>query len=151
MLIGVRLRSGVLRVDGEAVPEGCRVEVMMDASFFRQVLELGQVVGSEVVGELVLNPETLDIALLLHAHGGGDDDGVQRDLLEVPGEGGVFYLFPVVGNGLLLRGWIAGVGAGCGVGRRYSPWPVWHFCGTVVATHLSRTLCCSTGCFWGAG
>ena len=107
MLIGVRLRSGVLRVDGEAVPEGCRVEVMMDASFFQQVLELGQVVGSEVVGELVLNPEALDVALLLHARGGGDDDGVERDLLEVPGEGGVFDLFPVVGNGLLLRGWIA--------------------------------------------
>ena len=129
MPIGVRLRSGVLRVDGEAVLEGCRVEVMMDASFFQQVLELGQVVGSEVVGELVLNPEALDVALLLHAHGGGDDDGVERDLLEVPGEGGVFDMFPVVGNGLLLRGWIAALdcrvglpelvpGAGSGAGIR---------------------------------
>ena len=68
---------------------------------------MGQVVGSEVVGELVLNPEALNVALLLHAHGGGDDDGVERDLLEVPGDGGVFDMFPVVGNGLLLRGWIA--------------------------------------------
>ena len=83
----------------DALALGIGVEGVDDALVDEGGFEVFEVGGTEVADELVLGFEALDISLVEHADGGGDDDVVEGDLLEVAGEGGAFDLLPVVGHG----------------------------------------------------
>ena len=82
----------------DTLAEGTGVEGMDDALVEEGGFEVYEVGGTEVVDEMVLDLEALDVSLVEHAYGGGDDDFVEGYLLEVAGEGGAFELLPVVGH-----------------------------------------------------
>ena len=82
----------------DALAEGTGVEGVDHALVEEGGFEVVEVGGAEVVDELMLDLEALDVPLVEHADGGGDDDVVEGYLLEVAGEGGAFDLLPVVGH-----------------------------------------------------
>ena len=72
----------------DALALGVGVEGVDDAPVDEGGFEVVEVGGTEVADELMLDFEALDVSLVEHADGGGDDDVVEGDLLPVIGHGG---------------------------------------------------------------